>query len=105
MTHHIANEVTGILVSDGDIVSLAELCRCCSLPAEELLILVEYGIIEPLELGEIHSRWQFTGHSVLRVQTALRLQRDLGINPAGVALALDLLDEIKTLRRLSVAAT
>jgi chaperone modulatory protein CbpM len=29
---------------------------------------------------------------------ALRLQRDLGVNPAGAALALELLDELESLR-------
>ena len=35
----------------------------------------------------------------MRVQTVKRLQSDLGINLEGAALALDLLDEVKTLRQ------
>jgi chaperone modulatory protein CbpM len=37
--------------------------------------------------------------AVTRLRTAHRLQRDLHINLAGAALALDLLEEIKTLKR------
>jgi len=36
---------------------------------------------------------------LLRVQTTLRLQRDLEVNLAGAVLALELLDEIKQLRQ------
>jgi chaperone modulatory protein CbpM len=35
---------------------------------------------------------------VQRVQTAIRLQQDLGVNLAGAALALDLLEELQELR-------
>ena len=65
---------------------------------KQVLPLVEYGIVEPIEARSTNICWQFTNSSVLRVQTALRLQRDLDLNLAGVALALDLLDEIKLLR-------
>jgi len=44
------------------------------------------------------SHWCFNGISIRRVQTAKRLQHDLGINLAGVALAIELLDEIESLR-------
>jgi chaperone modulatory protein CbpM len=47
--------------------------------------------------------WRFTGTQMRRARMALRLQSDLGINLAGVALALQLLDEIETLQmRLNV---
>jgi len=99
MNKDMMKVLTGVVVSDDDTLSLAKLCRRCSLPAEEIFTLVEYGIIEPMESDKPHIRWQFTHNSVLRVQTALRLQRDLEVNLAGAALALDLLDEIKMLRR------
>lgn len=95
--------LSGILLDDSTVVSLAELCNCCALPAEQVLVMVEHGIIEPLPERTAHGRWQFTGQCVLRVQTAVRLQRDLGINLAGAALALDLLDEIRQLRQQTQA--
>jgi len=101
MTKDIIELVAGIVVSDDQTVSLGELCKCCNLAAEQVLTMVEYGIVDPLEFKSNHIQWQFTGNSMLRVQTALRLQRDLEVNLAGVALALDLLDEIKTLRRVN----
>jgi chaperone modulatory protein CbpM len=47
--------------------------------------------------GEPH-RWRFSGTHLRRATVALRLQRDLGVNLAGAALALELLDELDTLR-------
>ena len=75
----------------------AELCRSCGVHAEIIVEMVEHGILEPR--GTTHTRWSFRGNSLRRATTALRLQRDLGVNLAGAALALDLIDEIHTLRR------
>ena len=48
--------------------------------------------------GDSPEDWRFGGESLRRARLALRLSRDLEINPSGVALALDLLDEIASLR-------
>ena len=42
--------------------------------------------------------WRFSGAALARTRTAARLARDLGVNVPGVALALELLDEIAALR-------
>jgi chaperone modulatory protein CbpM len=89
--------VVGIL--DEDVrLSLEELCRSCSLLPEQLLEIVDEGIIEPLDYQQTTTAWQFAGNSVTRVHTVIRLQQDLGVNLAGAALAVELLDEIKVLR-------
>jgi chaperone modulatory protein CbpM len=58
--------------------------------------LVDIGVLEPQ--GREPARWQFGGASLQRARRALRLQRDLDIDLAGAALALQLLDEIESLR-------
>jgi chaperone modulatory protein CbpM len=69
--------------------------------AEWIVELVEQGIIEPR--GDDLRHWRFSGSSLSRVMRVQRLQHDLGINLAGAALALDLLDEIRWLRsRLAI---
>jgi chaperone modulatory protein CbpM len=88
--------VSGILLDEHLELSLNDLCRACSRSAEWVIELVEEGALEPI--GQEQSVWRFTGSSLRRAQTAMRLQRDLGINLAGIALALDLLDEIETMR-------
>jgi chaperone modulatory protein CbpM len=77
-------------------LSLGDLCRAFQLPAERVLELVETGVIDPL--GGAPAQWRFRGVSVRRVRCVLRLEQDLGVNIAGAALALDLLDELERLR-------
>ncbi|MEW5249536.1 chaperone modulator CbpM [Microbulbifer sp. 2201CG32-9] len=77
-------------------LSLSELCRACGLSAEYILALVEEGVIEPQ--GRSQALWRFSGISVRRVRRASTLERDLGINLAGAALAVELLEEIERLR-------
>ena len=48
--------------------------------------------------GREPSPWRFTGPAIRRLHRALNIQRDLNVNPASVALALELLDEIDQLR-------
>jgi len=90
---------TGILLEDSDTFSIVKLCRDCSLSAETIIKMVERGVIDPIDSSLSYTRWQFPYTSLLRVQTALRLQRDLELNLAGAVLALELLDEIKQLRQ------
>jgi chaperone modulatory protein CbpM len=89
--------LTGIIVEDNTEFTLGELSRACDMPAEWILTLVEEGIIEPSSIEESH--WHFSGQCLRRVRIAKRLQSDLGINIAGAALALELLDEVETLRQ------
>ena len=100
MKNEIIKIFSGVVIEEEKAISLAELCQCCNLPTEQLIIMVEHGIIEPLETNIAISHWTFSGDSLVRVQTALRLQRDLDINLAGAVLAVELLDEIKELRQL-----
>ena len=76
--------------------TLVELCQACCAEQEHVLAWVIEGVLEPA--GESPQDWRFSGESLRRARLALRLSRDLEINPSGVALALDLLDEIAALR-------
>lgn len=77
-------------------LSLAELAQLCHLPVHIINQLVEYEVIHPA--GEHPQTWRFTAEELRRVQIAQRLQHDLEINLAGVAMVLDLLDELHELR-------
>ena len=63
---------------------------------DRIVEFVEEGVIEPI--GRDPARWRFRAISVRRVRCAQRLEQDLGVNTAGVALALELLDELEQLR-------
>ena len=77
-------------------LSLSEVSRACAVHAEMIVELVNEGVLAPD--GREPHRWRFTGVHVRRATVALRLQRDLGLNLAGAALALELLDELEALR-------
>ena len=97
MKHEILN---GILLDDQTELTLYELCCACSSSEEWIIELVEEGVLEPVNLqttGYQQTLWRFSTNSLQRAQTAMRLQRDLSINLSGIALALDLLEEIETL--------
>jgi chaperone modulatory protein CbpM len=93
------NSISGVILENEHQFTLAEICQSSCLPAEHILKMVEQGILEPVNIQSIASRWQFQGNSLIRVRTVVRLQQDLGVNLAGAALALELLDEIKSLRK------
>ena len=88
--------LTGILLDEQAELSLQELCHACSSSTEWVIELVGEGVLEPI--GREQAHWRFTGPSLPRARAAVRLRRDLDVNLAGVALALDLMEEIDTLR-------
>ena len=75
-------------------LTLDDLCHACAIDAQQIIELVDLGVLEPLG----REPWQFEGASLQRARKALRLRRDFDIDLAGAALALDLLDEIELLR-------
>jgi chaperone modulatory protein CbpM len=88
--------IDGTVVEEDVHLTLVELCQACSAEEEYVLTWVVEGVLTPV--GESPRDWRFGGESLRRARLALRLTRDLELNPPGVALALDLLDEIALLR-------
>jgi chaperone modulatory protein CbpM len=88
--------LSGILLDERFRLTLGEVCRIFEVSAEEVIELVNEGVVE-VE-GEEPSTWSFTASAFERLRIALRLARDLGVNPAGTALVLDLLEELERLR-------
>lgn len=88
--------IQGAIVEEEVMLTLVELCHACDAAEENVRAWVVEGVLEPL--GESPQEWRFKGDSLRRARLACRLAHDLDINPPGVALALDLLDEIATLR-------
>lgn len=86
----------GAIVEEEVLFTLVELCQACNAEEAHVRDWVIEGVLEPI--GESPQDWRFKGDSLRRAKMAWRLSQDLDINPPGVALALDLLDEIATLR-------
>ncbi|MEO7320296.1 MAG: chaperone modulator CbpM [Nitrosospira sp.] len=123
-THNKPNEMTtelrGIILDEQSVLTLAEISNACAVQTEYIIELVDEGLITPEvspeitpqvgprfspEARELHS-WRFTGMHLRLVRIASHLQSDLGVNLAGVGLALQLLDEVEALRtRLNAMGT
>ena len=88
--------VVGTILEEEVVLSLGELCRASRLSAERVIELAEEGVVEPI--GRSPETWRFRGVSLRRIRCAQRLEEDLGVNTAGVALVLDLLEELERLR-------
>ena len=88
--------LSGVILDETLTLSLSELCEYCGVEESLVIEMVREGIAEPLD--EASERWQFSGVAVGRIRVAHRLTRDLQVNLAGAALALELLDEIDMLK-------
>ncbi len=72
-------------------LAFGEFCESLHLGHEWVTELVEAGILEPR--GDTPEQWTFPGSALPRARTATRLVHDLGVNIAGAALVLELLEE------------
>ena len=99
-------QVTGFILEEQTELSLADLSQACAAQTARIVELVDEGVLAPAG-GASPESWHFTGLHLQRARVALRLENDLGVNLPGAALALELLDELDSLRaRLSrLAAT
>ncbi len=78
-------------------LSLSELTMFCDTSADWIMRLVDYGVVTPITTTA--AEWEFTPPHIARARKAARLMRDLGLNVAGVALVLDLIEERDALAR------
>ncbi len=98
MSEQMLSLLSGEVLEEDVELTLADLCRSCCVSAERIFELVDEGVVEPL--GREPEHWRFSGVNILRVRCAIRLERDLGVNAAGAALAMDLMAQIENMRTL-----
>jgi chaperone modulatory protein CbpM len=89
--------LTGEIFEESSALSVQDLKRMFAVEQRRIIEWVEEGVISALEMDA--AEWRFSGAQLRRARIALRLERDLGVNAAGVALALELLEELEQLRR------
>jgi len=76
--------------------SIEELCNVTELSSHSIIEIVEHGIVEPE--GTDPENWVFNTQMITVTKKACRLHKDLGVNWAGIALAINLLDEMEQLK-------
>ena len=96
MTNDKATALTGLVFDESSEITIVELCEVCSVDQQTITDLIAEGILEPLDSDGEQARLPYS--SVRRTHTVVHLQRDLGVNLAGAALALELLERIDKLR-------
>lgn len=128
MSDESRTPIQGPVVEEQIEFTLIELSRACGADEEQITALIVEGVIEPIGArgavgaagaadvagaadaaarragaspvasDAVRAQWRFSGSALRRLRRAMSLSRDLEVNPPGVALALDLLDEIEALR-------
>ncbi len=96
MTERHTNALTGPIFDEATEITIVELCEFCSIETKLVDDMIDEGLLEPT--GGHSEKRRLPYSSVRRTRTAIHLQRDLGLNLAGAALALELLDRIENLR-------
>lgn len=77
-------------------LDMERFCEEANIPATYVIEIVEHGIIEPQ--GRTPDVWRFEDYELVVAKRAAKLHRDLEMEWEGVALALELLDEVQQLR-------
>ena len=88
--------IEGAIVENDIHMSIVELSQATSTSEVLIMAWVREGVLSPT--GSSPQDWRFSGDALSRTKTAVRLSRDLEINTPGLALALQLLDQISDLR-------
>jgi chaperone modulatory protein CbpM len=87
----------GAIFEESAVLTVRDLSRMCAVDERHIVEFVEEGVLTTVEVNT--TEWHFSGAALRRARLALRLERDLELNLAGVALALELMDELEHLRR------
>jgi chaperone modulatory protein CbpM len=88
--------VSGVVIEEHETFTLRQFCHVCTIQEDHIVEYVEEGILQPK--GRNRKAWRFPQSSLRWAMKARRLQRDLDINLAGVAVILELMEELETLR-------
>lgn len=96
MTQTNITWIEGNVVENEVHMTIVELSHASRTPQDLIMSWVSEGVLSPT--GSSPQDWRFSGESLRRAKTAAHLTHDLELNTPGVALALDLLDEIAQLR-------
>ncbi|MGE5583145.1 MAG: chaperone modulator CbpM [Bacillota bacterium] len=81
----------------GQLWPLEELALAAGIHPQTLEYFVDYGLVEPME--RIGRQMFFPVEAVSRVKMIQRLRTEMGVNLAGIAVILDLINKIRDLQQ------
>ncbi len=73
-----------------------QVCSALHTTPDFIIELISYGTIEPR--GNSAATWRFDTHQLKTIRTAIHLHHDLEVNHAGIALAVDLLEQLNDMQ-------
>ena len=85
----------GQMLDESVWLECSEFCATLQIERHWVVELVDSGLLEPR--GADPEVWRFPASAIARVRATERLVNDLGVNLAGVAVILDLLEERRQL--------
>ena len=86
-----------VIVGERLVLTITEFRNQYHVEEEAFVQMLEYGLFSPLRVETDVVYLDLM--ALQKIQTAQRLQRDLGVNLAGAALALDLMEQLEELRK------
>jgi chaperone modulatory protein CbpM len=85
------------VLGEADWIGAAEICQICEIDAEAVRELAALGVVRTREPEP--GACQLPATALPRLRVMGRLMRDLGLNVSGAALAIELLEEQRSLER------
>lgn len=89
--------IEGQMLDESAWLEIGEFCACLHVERHWVYELVDAGVLEPR--GAEPDAWAFPASALVRARATARLVNDLGVNLAGVAVILDLIEERDRLER------
>jgi chaperone modulatory protein CbpM len=87
----------GQMLDETTWLELGDFCAHLSVERSWVVELVDAGVLEPR--GPEPEAWSFPASALIRARATARLMQDLGVNLAGAAVILDLVEERRRLMR------
>lgn len=86
----VSTTIEAQVSADGEWLSVRQVCRASQIDFQVVVELAGLGLVRPR--GNEPEEWQLSARELVRLRTAARLIRDLGVNVSGAALAVELLE-------------
>lgn len=94
MARKTSQELHIEILDDAEQLTREELAQLCRVDVSWIDEMIAHGVIAPVRQQTLH----FSAVTITTIRKARRLEQDFALNMPGVALALDLLEEIERLR-------